>query len=69
MTRNELVECRDLAERMIRFHKQNLDKFPRRANGLTPDSVKTSRDWQYHKSRCRIWFATLRTINTKLTRA
>jgi alkyl hydroperoxide reductase subunit AhpC len=47
---------------------EELNKFPKLANGLTPDDVKASKEWQQAKAHFDFTFKMLQNINQEIGR-
>ena len=65
------VQAREIADTAERAQKEAgalLRSFPRLANGLTPDHVRATPEWQTAKRKADAAFAALRSINQIIMR-
>lgn len=64
MTYDEAKAERDMLEEAVSFYSAVLASFPKSKNGLTPDHVKESEEYQKAKFDYEASFSKLRAFNT-----
>jgi hypothetical protein len=65
MNANVMEQAREMLWQEYKAAGDAMQVFPKLPNGLTPDAVKATAEWQQAKRKCDAAFAALREFNRK----